>query len=139
MYVNSCAKLKYVFQPSIAQALHQLEELFVSDCEEMEEIVAKKNEGQEERVDKMMFKSLKKIKLEHLPMLSGFYTGDFPFECPSLEELIVRDCPKMKTSAATAPKLKVAILDNLEKTLQGMDLNQVVQNHSKQRYFSFKR
>ncbi|KAL7242784.1 hypothetical protein ACSBR1_015219 [Camellia fascicularis] len=97
----------------------------------MEEIVAKKNEGQEERVDKMMFKSLKKIKLEHLPMLSGFYTGDFPFECPSLEELIVRDCPKMKTSAATTPKLKAVILDNFEKTLQGMDLNQVVQNHFK--------
>ncbi|KAF5944249.1 hypothetical protein HYC85_018326 [Camellia sinensis] len=110
-----------------------------SDREEMEEIVAKKNEGQEERVDKMMFKSLKKIKLEHLPMLSGFYTGDFPFECPSLEELIVRDCPKMKTSAATTPKLKAAILDNFEKTLQGMDLNQVVQNHFKAKLSTIKK
>ncbi|GMP73113.1 hypothetical protein CsSME_00030958 [Camellia sinensis var. sinensis] len=119
--------------------LHQLEELFVSDREEMEEIVAKKNEGKEERVDKMMFKSLKKIKLEHLPMLSGFYTGDFTFECPSLEELIVRDCPKMKTSAATTPKLKAAILDNFEKTLQGMDLNQVVQNHFKAKLSTIKK
>ncbi|CAL5345763.1 unnamed protein product [Camellia sinensis] len=46
MSVESCGKLKYVFQPFIAQALHQLEELFVYNCEEMEEIVAaKQNEG----------------------------------------------------------------------------------------------
>ncbi|XP_028081830.1 probable disease resistance protein At4g27220 [Camellia sinensis] len=46
LYVNSCGKLKYVFQPSIAQALHQLEELFVYNCEEVEEIVAaKQNES----------------------------------------------------------------------------------------------
>ncbi|XP_028059657.1 probable disease resistance protein At4g27220 [Camellia sinensis] len=37
MEVHSCGKLKYVFQPSIAQALYQLEVLWVSPCEEMEE------------------------------------------------------------------------------------------------------
>ncbi|KAL7214490.1 hypothetical protein ACSBR1_026826 [Camellia fascicularis] len=79
LYVFSCGKLKYVFQPSIAQALHQLEELSVYMCEEMEEIVAtKQNErhDEEERVDyKMVFKSLKKLHLMGLPNLSGFCTG----------------------------------------------------------------
>ncbi|KAL7212127.1 hypothetical protein ACSBR2_014903 [Camellia fascicularis] len=139
MQVYSCGKLKYVFQPSIAQALHQLEELFVYNCEEMEEIVAaKQNEGheEEERVDyKMVFKSLKKLYLWHFPNLSGFCTGgdDFPFEWPSLERLVVIKCPKMKTFAATTsgstPKLKEVELDGSVIPLQGMDLNQFVQTH----------
>ncbi|CAL5409556.1 unnamed protein product [Camellia sinensis] len=98
----------------------------------MEEI-----EGREEevRVDyKMVFKSLKEINLECLPNLSGFCTGgdDFPFEWPSLEILRVRDCPKMMTFAATTsgstPKPNQVRLDESETTLQGMDLNQFVQN-----------
>ncbi|GMP73112.1 hypothetical protein CsSME_00030957 [Camellia sinensis var. sinensis] len=143
MYVRSCGKLKYVFQPSIAQALHQLEELRVCNCEEMEEIVAaKQNEGQqeeEERVDyKMVFKSLKQLRLEDLPNLSGFCIGgdDFPFEWPSLEQLELTKCPKMKTFAATTsrstPKLKGVELDIFGSVtpLQGMDLNQLfVQTH----------
>ncbi|CAL5345776.1 unnamed protein product [Camellia sinensis] len=141
MDVISCGKLKYVFQPSIAQALHQLEVLWVVNCEEMEEIVAaKQNEGQqeeEERVDyKMVFKSLKQLYLADLPNLSGFCTGgdDFPFEWPSLEILIERKCPKMKTFAATTsgctPKLKEVELDDESvMPLQGMDLNQFVQTH----------
>ncbi|CAL5409612.1 unnamed protein product [Camellia sinensis] len=143
MKVHSCGKLKYVFQPSIAQALHQLEKLIVFECEEMEEIVAaKQNEGQqeeeEERVGyKMEFKSLKQLYLGRLPNLSGFCTGgdDFPFEWPSLEQLGVIECPKMKTFAATTsgstPKLKeVEVeLDRSVIPLQGMDLNQFVQIH----------
>ncbi|GMP73013.1 hypothetical protein CsSME_00030877 [Camellia sinensis var. sinensis] len=140
MNVISCSKLKYVFQPSIAQALHQLESLSVRDCEEMEEIVAaKQNDGheeEEERVDhKMVFKSLKHIRLTGLPNLSGFCTGgdDFPFEWPSLERLEVIKCPKMKTFAATTSdgilKLKEVVLDYSGIPLQGMDLNQFVQTH----------
>ncbi|GMP41238.1 hypothetical protein CsSME_00011405 [Camellia sinensis var. sinensis] len=140
MKVVGCGKLKYVFQPSIAQTLHQLEELWVRDCEEMEEIVAaKQNEGheEEERVDyKMVFKSLKELRLVRLPNLSGFCTGgdDFPFEWPSLERLAVINCPKMKTFAATTsgstPKLKEVELDDESVIpLQGMDLNQFVQTH----------
>ncbi|KAL7242771.1 hypothetical protein ACSBR1_015205 [Camellia fascicularis] len=143
MQVYSCGKLKYVFQPSIAQALHQLELLHVSDCEEMEEIVAAKqkerHEEEEERVDKIVFKSLKFIYLVGLPNLSGFCTGDdFPFEWPSLEQLQVIKCPKMKTFAATTssgiqstPKLNQVKLDSSKKPLQEMDLNQVVQTHFK--------
>ncbi|GMP72980.1 hypothetical protein CsSME_00030845 [Camellia sinensis var. sinensis] len=137
MTVESCGKLKYVFQPSIAQALHQLELLWVSNCEEMEEIVAaKQNEGHEERVDyKMVFKSLEDLYLSGLPNLSGFCTGgdDFPFEWPSLEILAVRECPKMKTFAVTTsgntPKLKKVELDGSAIPLQGMDLNKFVQTH----------
>ncbi|CAL5345751.1 unnamed protein product [Camellia sinensis] len=140
MKVYLCGKLKYVFQPSIAQALHQLESLWVNNCEEMEEIVAAKhNKGQqeeEERVDyKMVFKSLKQLFLTGLPNLRGFCTGgdDFPFEWPSLERLVLTKCPKMKTFAATTsgstPKLKEVELDGSGIPLQGMDLNQFVQTH----------
>ncbi|KAL7212146.1 hypothetical protein ACSBR2_014920 [Camellia fascicularis] len=138
--VRSCGKLKYVFQPSIAQALHQLEVLWLCNCKEMEEIVAaKQNEGHEEeegRADyKMVFKSLIEISLIGLPNLSGFCTGgdDFPFEWPSLEFLSLYECPKMKTCAATTsgstPKLKEVVLDGSAIPLQGMDLNQFVQTH----------
>ncbi|GMP73029.1 hypothetical protein CsSME_00030892 [Camellia sinensis var. sinensis] len=85
----------------------------------------------------MVFKSLKEINLECLPNPSGFCTGgdDFPFKWPSLEILRVRDCPKMKTFTATTststPKLNQIGLDESETLLQGMDLNQFVQNHFK--------
>ncbi|CAL5410885.1 unnamed protein product [Camellia sinensis] len=149
MHVNSCGKLKYVFQPSTAQAFHQLEQLTVRKCEEMEEIVAaKQNEGQqeEERVDyKMVFKSLRYLSLEDLPNISGFCTGgdDFPFEWPALERLVLQNCPKMKTFAATTsgstPKLKEVELDDESVIpLQGMDLNQFVQTHIISNPYHFK-
>ncbi|GMP41247.1 hypothetical protein CsSME_00011414 [Camellia sinensis var. sinensis] len=101
----------------------------------MEEIVAaKQNEGHKERVDyKMVFKSLRILRLDGLPNLSGFCTGgdDFPFEWPSLEFLRLRKCPKMKTFTATTsgstPKLTKVELG--VGSVQGMDLNQFVQTH----------
>ncbi|KAL7212144.1 hypothetical protein ACSBR2_014918 [Camellia fascicularis] len=80
--------------------------------------------------------------LEYLPNLSGFCTGDdFPFEWSSLEQLRVREWPKMKIFDAAAttssgiqstPTLKEVVFDNYDKIpLQGMDLNQFVQIHFK--------
>ncbi|GMP72948.1 hypothetical protein CsSME_00030817 [Camellia sinensis var. sinensis] len=90
----------------------------------------------------MVFKSLQVIMLEYLQSLSGFCTGDdFPFEWSSLEQLRVREWPKMKILAAVAttssgiqstPTLKEVVFDNFEKIpLQGMDLNQFVHIHFK--------
>ncbi|THG13678.1 hypothetical protein TEA_007417 [Camellia sinensis var. sinensis] len=90
---------------------------------------------------------LQVIMLEYLQSLSGFCTGDdFPFEWSSLEQLRVREWPKMKILAAVAttssgiqstPTLKELVFDYFEKIpLHGMVLNQFVQIHFKTEKFS---
>ncbi|XP_059658316.1 uncharacterized protein LOC132304578 [Cornus florida] len=66
--IQNC-RLKYLFSPSIARGLWQLQELKISKCMSMEEIV---KDG-EEVVDKIIFHQLKNMELENLPNLRSIY------------------------------------------------------------------
>ena len=57
------------------------------------EIVA--NEGDATRNDIILSK-LKWLSLHCLPRLTSFCSGNYAFEFPSLEQLIVNECPGMK-------------------------------------------
>ncbi|KAF2294545.1 hypothetical protein GH714_012455 [Hevea brasiliensis] len=104
--VENCNRLKNIFTWSTALCLMQLEEIKLSNCNTIEEIIEK--EGPEEATssaDKMILPSLKFIDLECLPKFSSFYSGSSNLECLSLKKLSIYECPSMKNVFGTLLRL----------------------------------
>ncbi|KAF2324676.1 hypothetical protein GH714_016205 [Hevea brasiliensis] len=98
--IESCRKLKVIFPASVAQGLEQLKQLDLFDCDELEAIVAQRQEG-EETIDKVMFPQLIELSPRKLINLKAFCMDNLPFKFSSLEMVKVHNCPKMKTFAAS--------------------------------------
>ena len=91
---------------STAKSLLQLKKMSVSECERITDVVT--GEGGEAS-EVITFTQLTHLKLNCLPNLSSFCSRSYSFEFPSLEEVIVRECPEMKTfshGALGTPKLE---------------------------------
>ncbi|XP_059658520.1 probable disease resistance protein At4g27220 [Cornus florida] len=65
--------LKFLFYPSTARALLQLQKLYISRCEIMEEIIL---DDDGEVKDKVIFSQLKEMKLRDLPNLRSIYCAN---------------------------------------------------------------
>ncbi|CAJ1950250.1 unnamed protein product [Sphenostylis stenocarpa] len=104
--LNYCPGLKNLMASSTAQSMVQLKTMKVIYCGEVEQIVT--NEGSEEM--KIVFGKLITIELALLNKLASFCScNNCKFEFPTLEILIIRECPKMKTfteGSSTTPKLE---------------------------------
>nr|POE97311.1 hypothetical protein CFP56_76735 [Quercus suber] len=74
----------------MSQGLSKLEELWVEDCSDLDEII-QKNGGI--TLDKITFPRLKTLALQNLAHLVNFYDANSSLECPFMEHLHVRDCP----------------------------------------------
>ncbi|XP_058007428.1 uncharacterized protein LOC110661427 isoform X2 [Hevea brasiliensis] len=106
LHVENCNSLKNIFTWSTALCLMQLEEIKLSNCNTIEEIIEK--EGPEEATssaDKMILPSLKFVDLECLPKFSSFYSGSSNLECLSLKKLSIYECPSMKNVFGTLVRL----------------------------------
>ncbi|KAF2294475.1 hypothetical protein GH714_011728 [Hevea brasiliensis] len=106
LHVENCNSLKNIFTWSTALCLMQLEEIKLSNCNTIEEIIEK--EGLEEATssaDKMILPSLKFVDLECLPKFSSFYSGSSNLECLSLKKLSIYECPSMKNVFGTLVRL----------------------------------
>ncbi|KAL7000119.1 hypothetical protein U1Q18_001270 [Sarracenia purpurea var. burkii] len=77
--VQDC-KVKYLFPLSVARCLVKLQELSITDCAEIEEIVI--NEGQEDD-EALIFPELEEMELSKLPNLKSFYS--------SVKETLIKD------------------------------------------------
>ncbi|KAH7553381.1 hypothetical protein JRO89_XS12G0005400 [Xanthoceras sorbifolium] len=88
-----CSNLKYIFTPSVALGLVQLQELEVKNSSILEAIIF----IEEEMIDNALFPNLNKLDLKHLPKLSRFcnYAGN-SIELPSLAKLWIDNCPNME-------------------------------------------
>ncbi|OAY25941.1 probable disease resistance protein At5g63020 [Manihot esculenta] len=134
--INGCQKLKVIFPASIAQGLEQLKELELEDCDQLEAIVAEREE-EERRIDKVVFSQLIRIRLYKLYNLKAFCMDNLPLKWPSLEWLSVGSCPKMKTFAASdgnqiTPKLKEIRINSNYIKLDGTNLNTIMKYHNKE-------
>ncbi|RZC01728.1 Disease resistance protein [Glycine soja] len=105
--VEDCKGLRNLMASSTAKSLVQLKSMKISECNELEEIVT--NEGNEE-AEQIVFGKLITIELVRLKKLKSFCSyKKCEFKFPSLEVLIVRECPWMERFAeggARAPKLQ---------------------------------
>ncbi|XP_039032170.1 uncharacterized protein LOC120167145 [Hibiscus syriacus] len=106
----------------------QLKRMCVIYCQMLKEITAS---ATDEVMNGIVFSQLKSLKLVSLPILSSFCSGKYTLVFPSLEEVIIRWCPKMEFF--TKGKLSTPMLHGLQSTKgkyvghwEG-DLNAVIQ------------
>ena len=104
--ICKCHGLINLVTSSTAKSLVQLKKMSVSECERITEVVTGER-GEASEV--ITFTQLTYLKLDCLLNLSSFCSISYSFEFPSLEEVIVRQCPEMKTfshGALGTPKLE---------------------------------
>ncbi|TXG69538.1 hypothetical protein EZV62_004473 [Acer yangbiense] len=92
MRVSDCNGLRSLVTAAVAKSLVQLERMRIKNCNEMTEIVA----NSDVKEDEIIFNKLEKLKLIDLSNLTSFYPGNYTLNFPSLTNLKVTRCPKMK-------------------------------------------
>ncbi|XP_020535275.1 probable disease resistance protein At4g27220 [Jatropha curcas] len=95
--VKGCKSLKSLFSLSIVAILANLQELEVTSCEGMEEIIAK---AEDVKANPILFPQLNSLKLVHLPNLINFSSEPHAFEWPLLKKVTVRRCPRLNIFGA---------------------------------------
>ena len=119
-----------MFSPSIAKLLVILEEIEVTRCEKIEEILARAGEEEEEK--DVLFHKVNSISFKRLPNLKFFCNEANALEWPSLKEIKVIDCPSFSTfipSKLITPKLEGVYRSYLEETCDWKgDLNATIEH-----------
>ncbi|KAM7519549.1 hypothetical protein LguiB_018511 [Lonicera macranthoides] len=111
--VSGCYSLTYIFSPSMAKMLVNLQSLNLY-ANSMEEVIRMEEEEEEEDIfeikmmDKIVFPQLLVLELRRLKNLSVFCISIHDFDLPLLEEVVIEECPKLKSFCSgqlTTPKL----------------------------------
>ena len=130
LVVWGCNSLTYLFSPSIAKFLVMLEEIQVTKCKKIEEILIRARE--EEKEEKNLFHKVNSILLRDLPNLKCFCNEAIAFEWPSLKKMMVIRCPNLRTfvpSNLKTPELEGVYEDIEFKTGQWKaDLNATIEH-----------
>ncbi|XP_052113910.1 uncharacterized protein LOC107475812 [Arachis duranensis] len=133
LQVSRCYELKTLMTCSTAKSLVQLTTLKVQYCLQLNEIVTKDEQENDEGI-KIVFANLITIQLTRLSNLTSFCSNsNCEFSVPLLEKLTLKYCPKMKTFTAkhiAAPKLQNVLATESgekEKAYWKGDLNATVQ------------
>ncbi|KAH8490860.1 hypothetical protein H0E87_023118 [Populus deltoides] len=113
LHVWDCEALKYLVTSSTARSLVQLSAMSIKECKMVTEIVASKGD---EAGNEIIFWKLESLKLDCLASLTSFCSINFTFKFPSLTEVIVTNCPKMKTFS---PGISTPKLQKIRLVLQG--------------------
>ncbi|XP_054780690.1 uncharacterized protein LOC129288217 [Prosopis cineraria] len=130
LHVSDCDRLPYLFTSSMAKSFALLEELMVSKCKSIQQIMTE--EGNESEVDEITFRKLKTLSLAYLESLERFQRGNSTLNFSSLEVVTVHQCLRMRIfsyGATNAPKLlRVSAkppdgFGNSHPEYSGMDLN----------------
>ncbi|MFS8016146.1 putative leucine-rich repeat domain superfamily [Helianthus anomalus] len=106
VYITKCDLLSHIFTFSTLESLHQLKYLRVTKCPAIQVIVKRENETSTKVV---VFPRLETLELKHLPSLKGFFLGMNGFQWPSLDNVLIDNCPELMmftSGQSTTPKLK---------------------------------
>ncbi|XP_022635611.1 uncharacterized protein LOC106758545 isoform X2 [Vigna radiata var. radiata] len=102
--VNLCEKMEYLFTFATLKSLVKLENLSIKKCESIKEVVKKDDE---DGCDEIVFGRLRSITLKYLPRLIIFYSGNATLQCSCLQNVMVVECPNMKTFSEGVTKLAI--------------------------------
>ncbi|KDO40607.1 hypothetical protein CISIN_1g045852mg, partial [Citrus sinensis] len=114
--VWACEHLINLVASSAAKNLVQLVHVSVSECSKITELVVA-SEGDAAN-DEIIFPKLGYLELHRLQSLTTFCSANYTFKFPSLCDLSVSACPKMKIFCGgvfSAPRLKEVCLNDIEK------------------------
>ncbi|XP_031260489.1 uncharacterized protein LOC116118639 [Pistacia vera] len=128
--------LMKLITPSTVRSLVQLREMSVRDCGMLTEIIENEGERDATTSTEIVFDNLKTLSLINLESLICFCYGNYSFNFPYLEKLIIRECPNMKTFSQgilSTPKLHKIDYEDEEKDLEKgwSDLNTTIQQAHK--------
>ncbi|KAA8542761.1 hypothetical protein F0562_023913 [Nyssa sinensis] len=99
MDVNNCESLTSLLTPELCQCLENLEQLFVGECPQMnviieDEAMAQNCEGSLNIAPTIYFPKLRRLKLNNLVELKGFYSGEIV--CDSIRTINIKQCEGLK-------------------------------------------
>ncbi|GMI79299.1 hypothetical protein HRI_001599200 [Hibiscus trionum] len=109
--VSKCHGFRNLVTFTIAKSMVQLKTMSVTDCQMIEEIIASTTD---EVADVTVFNQLESLKLDSLPWLSRFCSGNYALVFPTLEDVIIKRCPKMEFF--TMGELSTPMLHGLQST-----------------------
>ena len=92
--ILNCHNLKSLFPLHSVESIPQLKKLSVWNCSLI--VMVMKEEREEGSFKKISFPKLESLHFIHLPRLKTFCTAD-GIEFPSLLELVIWDCPELRT------------------------------------------
>ncbi|KAA8535390.1 hypothetical protein F0562_030393 [Nyssa sinensis] len=99
LHIYNCGKLRYLLTARLVRHhMQNLELIHVSDCSQMEHIIIEEEEEgiTTERNSILTFSKLRTLKLVDVPELKSICIGTKTMVCPSLQEIYVFNCPKLK-------------------------------------------
>ncbi|KAL9356388.1 hypothetical protein Peur_049641 [Populus x canadensis] len=105
--IQSCLGLLNLFTSSTAKSLVQLVKLTIAHCKKVTVVVAR--QGGDEADDEIIFSKLEYLELLDLQNLTSFCFENYAFRFPSLKEMVVEECPNMKSfspGVLSTPKLQ---------------------------------
>lgn len=92
--VSKCNGLINLFDSSVVRGLLHLEEIIISECEGMTEIIGNDHESAADT--EIVLMELYSLYLRNLPNLRCFYSGNSTISFPNLKKLFVRQCFEMQ-------------------------------------------
>ncbi|KAI9076884.1 hypothetical protein K1719_041188 [Acacia pycnantha] len=94
--VISCNNLITLMTSSTARSLIHLTLLSISNCNQIEEIITKQEEGEDDGDKEIFFRKLEFVELTDLPRLRRFCCHNYTFRFSLLDKLVITRCPKFK-------------------------------------------
>ncbi|XP_058737795.1 uncharacterized protein LOC131609967 [Vicia villosa] len=112
LLIETCNKISILFSQSSLNNLEQLEKLEVRNCQNMQEIVSQ--EKIEVTSNKIVLGKLKHLILLKLPNLKAFCLSSYNFFFPSLQNVVIEDCPNVDVFSqgfSNTPKLEKVTME----------------------------
>ncbi|GLU15304.1 hypothetical protein SLE2022_318050 [Rubroshorea leprosula] len=103
--INICREMRKLLPLELLQALQNLEEIRVWNCEEMEEIIASSDSNASSDKFTFTFPKLRMLELVNLPKLKSICSAKGVMIYDSIEEIKIRSCLELKRNPFQLPLL----------------------------------